>query len=176
MAARLADLLKRDADLMSSAVETGLVRREWLESPGSGEPVSTATPMEVLERWLERSVEQRPSTLAKLGLSTIQILSDTSEDGVGDIGSPARLAVAFTDLEGFTRFTATEGDEVASRLLAEHYKMVGPVVRSRGGRVATDSCSPSRSRRPLCSPASSWSRSSPRRCGCVPACTSARWW
>ena len=134
MAARLADLLKRDPYLMSSAVETGLVRREWLESPGSGEPVSTATPMEVLERWLERSVEQRTSTLAKLGLSTIQILSDTSEDGTGE-GVPARLAVAFTDLEGFTRFTATEGDEVASRLLAEHYKMVGPVVRSRGGRI-----------------------------------------
>ena len=134
MAARLADLLKRDADLMSSAIEMGLVRREWLEAPGSGEPVSTATPIEVLERWLERSVEQRPSTLAKIGLSTIQVLSATSEDGTGE-GVPTRLAVAFTDLEGFTRFTATEGDEAASRLLAEHYKMVGPVVRSRGGRV-----------------------------------------
>ena len=135
MAARLAELLKRDPELMASAVETGLVRREWLEAPGSGEPVSTVTPMEVVERWLERSVEQRPSMLAKLGLSTMQILSATSEDGAGDTGSPARLAVAFTDLEGFTYFTATEGDEAASRLLSEHYKMVGPVVRSRGGRV-----------------------------------------
>lgn len=41
----------------------------------------------------------------------------------------------FTDLEGFTRFTAKEGDEVAAQLIAEHQKLMGPVVRSRGGRI-----------------------------------------
>ena len=41
----------------------------------------------------------------------------------------------FTDLEGFTRFTSRPGDEAAADLLAEHHRAVGPVVRSRGGRV-----------------------------------------
>jgi adenylate cyclase len=43
--------------------------------------------------------------------------------------------VAFTDLEGFTAWTAEHGDDAAIKLLAEHHRIVGPVVRSRGGRV-----------------------------------------
>jgi adenylate cyclase len=97
--------------------------------------MSTAGPVEVAERWLERSVEQRPSLLGKLGLNAIQGLSSSS-DSAGEDGMPSHLAVAFTDIEGFTAFTAREGDEAASQLLAEHYKETGPVVRSRGGRIS----------------------------------------
>jgi adenylate cyclase len=89
--------------------------------------------MEVAERWLERSVEQRPSLLSKLGLSAIQQLSSSSEDSRD--GLATRLAVAFTDIEGFTAYTAREGDEAASQLLATHHRDVGPVVRSRGGHI-----------------------------------------
>ena len=46
------------------------------------------------------------------------------------------MTVAFTDLEGFTRFTERNGDEPASQLIADHHRTVGPIVRSRGGRVA----------------------------------------
>ena len=53
----------------------------------------------------------------------------------GEDGQTARLAVVFTDLEGFTAFTAANGDEAASRLLTEHLQAAGPVVRSRGGRL-----------------------------------------
>jgi adenylate cyclase len=49
---------------------------------------------------------------------------------------PSRLAVAFTDIEGFTAYTARQGDEAASQLLAEHYRQTGPVVRSRGGHIS----------------------------------------
>jgi adenylate cyclase len=45
------------------------------------------------------------------------------------------MTVGFTDLEGFTEFTAREGDEAASRLLVDHHRVVGPLVRSRGGRI-----------------------------------------
>ena len=96
--------------------------------------MSTAAPIEVIERLLERSVERRPSLLAGLGLSAIQVLSAPRE-GSDTEGTSAQLAVAFTDLEGFTRFTAAQGDERASQLLAAHHRAVGPVVRSRGGRV-----------------------------------------
>jgi adenylate cyclase len=133
LAQRIAGVLQRDPALLSEMVELGLVRREWLEDPAS-EAMSTARPMEVAERWLERSVEQRPSLLSKLGLSAIQQLS-SSTDGAGEDGMPTRLAVAFTDIEGFTAYTAREGDEAASQLLAVHYREVGPVVRSRGGHI-----------------------------------------
>jgi adenylate cyclase len=132
LAQRVANLLKGDPELLGEAVEVGLVRKEWLDDP-AGQPISTATPVEVVERWLERSVERRPSLLNSLGLSTIQVLSSTSEDG-GE-GVATELAVAFTDLEGFTAYTAKEGDEAASHLLAEHHREVGPIIRSRGGKI-----------------------------------------
>ena len=134
LAQRIAGMLQRDPELLSDMVELGLVRQEWLDDPAS-EPMSTAGPMEVAERWLERSVEQRPSLLSKLGLSAIQQMSSSSEDGE-EGGMPSRLAVAFTDIEGFTAYTAREGDEAASQLLAVHYRDVGPVVRSRGGHIS----------------------------------------
>src|SRR5438270_2170484 len=133
LAQRVAGMLQRDPELLSDMVELGLVRREWLDDPTS-EQMSTAGPMEVAERWLERSVEQRPSLLSKLGLSAIQQLS-SSDDGSEEGGMPSHLAVAFTDIEGFTAFTAREGDEAASQLLADHYREVGPIVRSRGGHI-----------------------------------------
>lgn len=134
LAQRIAGMLQRDPELLSEMVELGLVRREWLDDPAA-EQMSTAGPMEVAERWLERSVEQRPSLLGRLGLNAIQQLSSSS-DSDGEDGMPSRLAIAFTDIEGFTSYTAREGDEAASALLAEHYRQVGPVVRSRGGHIS----------------------------------------
>jgi len=133
LAHRIADLLQRDPHRLEQAVEVGLIRREWLERPGE-EPLSTSTPVEVVERMLERQVEKRPSLLPALGLTAIQVLSASAADD-GAEGVPTRLAVAFTDLEGFTRYTAREGDEAASQLLAEHHRTIGPIVRSRGGRI-----------------------------------------
>jgi class 3 adenylate cyclase len=132
LASSIADVLRKDPERLAQAVETGLVSREWLENPGQA-PVSEATPIAVMERWLERSVEQRPSTLTSLGLNAIQVLSWRGEEG--EDGQTARLAVVFTDLEGFTAFTAANGDEAASRLLTEHMQAAGPVVRSRGGHL-----------------------------------------
>lgn len=132
LAERLAGLIRRDEELAATAVEVGLVDRAWLDSPGRV-PVGTAGALDVVERFLERSSEQRPSMLARVGLSAIQALSWRSDEP-GE-GTPTALAIVFTDLEGFTRFTAKAGDEAASALLAEHHRAVGPVVRSRGGRV-----------------------------------------
>lgn len=133
LAERIADLLQRDPERLERAVDIGLIRREWLEHPGD-EPLSTASPTEVVERMLERSVEQRPSLLASLGLTAIQVLSSGAGDDDRD-GLPAAMTVAFTDLEGFTKYTAENGDEAASHLLADHHRTTGPIVRSRGGRV-----------------------------------------
>jgi adenylate cyclase len=135
MAVRVVDALKeRDPELLASLSEIGVVNRGWVEDPDGG-PMSTSTPIEVVERLLERSVERRPSLLSTIGLSAIQALAVGADEDAGTAGVPARLAVAFTDLEGFTRYTATQGDEAASQLLAEHHRVIGPIVRSRGGRV-----------------------------------------
>lgn len=133
LAERMARIMKSDPELVDTAVEVGIVDRKWLEQPGR-HPLSTTTTIDVVQRFLERSVERKPSALAAIGLNAIQMLSWNS-DVKSDDGASTDLAIAFTDLEGFTRYTATEGDEAASALLAAHHRTVGPIVRSRGGRI-----------------------------------------
>lgn len=126
---------RRDPELLSALSEVGVVRKAWVEDPASGEPM-TAPAGEVVQRLLERSVERQPRLLASLGLSAIQLLAATrSGNGSGDDGATQRVAIVFTDLEDFTRWTARNGDDAASELLSKHYRVVGPVVRSRGGRI-----------------------------------------
>jgi adenylate cyclase len=89
----------------------------------------------MVERFLERTAERRPSTLASVGLSALQGLS-LSRSSDAEIDAPSQpVTVMFTDLEGFTRFTADFGDEAAANLVAEHQRIMGPIVRSRGGRI-----------------------------------------
>lgn len=132
LAERAAALLQSDPDLVDTAVEVGLVDRSWLEEPGR-HPISTTSVVDVVQRFVERSVERKPSTLGVLGLNALQLLSANSEDADGRAPSP--VAIAFTDLEGFTAYTAAHGDPAALDLLAHHHRTVGPLVRSRGGRV-----------------------------------------
>jgi adenylate cyclase len=131
---RAADLLRRDPSLKDTAVEVGLVDRAWLEEPGRV-PVRSVPAIEVVQRFLERSVERRPSALGSIGLNALQLLAyEHPREGKPDTRLQP-VAIVFTDLEGFTRFTARHGDEAALELLAEHHRATGPIVRSRGGRV-----------------------------------------
>lgn len=130
----MAAALRRDPDLTASAIELGLVRREWLDNPTS-EPISEASPIEVVTRFLEREVERRPSILRELGLSAMQILSSRGDPSPADVERPTPMAIVFTDLEGFTTYTEREGDDAAHDLLQRHTVTVGPIVRSRGGRI-----------------------------------------
>jgi adenylate cyclase len=132
IAEKLAGMLRRDEDLAKTAVEVGLVDRAWMEEPGQ-HPISTASSRDVLERFLDRSSERNPSLVARLGLSAIQALTLGSDD-TGD-GSTQSLTVLFTDLEGFTQFNSRAGDEMAAEVLHQHHLVVGPVIRSRGGRL-----------------------------------------
>ena len=134
MAERAAELLRRDPGLKDTAVEVGLVDRAWLEEPGR-HPIRTTPALDVVQRFLERSVERRPSALGSIGLNALQLLAyEHPIDGRADT-SPTPTTIVFTDLEGFTRFTAREGDAAAIGLLEDHHRVIGPVVRSRGGKV-----------------------------------------
>ena len=128
-------LRERDPDVLDSFTDAGIVSREFVDEPDAGGPVRTAPPLEVVERLLERSIERKPSLIAGLGLSTIQLLSNKGEEEEGAAGTTSSLTVAFTDLEGFSRFTERNGDDVASQLIVDHHRTVGPIVRGRGGRI-----------------------------------------
>lgn len=131
--ARLAELIRRDPERAADAIEVGLIDREWLESPVD-KPIRTVGTAEVLQRYIEKSVEEQPSVLQSLGLNAVQFLAWplTRSSGRAD---PMTVAVVFTDLENFTRFTNDFGDAAAVELLAEHHRAVSPIVRGRGGRI-----------------------------------------
>lgn len=129
---RAAALINEHPEFARGAAEIGLVDRAWLEDPTR--PIRTATSLDVVQRFLERSVEKEPSLIAHLGLNAIQLLTVEVFDDSGE-GSQQRASIVFTDLEGFTSFTARSGDVAARELLERHHRSVGPVVRSRGGRI-----------------------------------------
>jgi adenylate cyclase len=132
LARKAAELIRHDAEAADVALEMGLIDRRWLDNP-AGTPVSTAGPSEVVERFLERAVEQRPSRLSALGLGATQLLASRLTSS--PTGRPEPMTVVFTDLEGFTTYTAQNGDEAALALLQVHHREAGPVVRREGGRI-----------------------------------------
>ena len=131
---RAADLLRRDPGLTDTAVEVGLVDRAWLEEPGR-RPIRTVPAIDVVQRFLERSVERRPSALGAIGLNALQLLAYEHPHDRRPDSRQIPVSIVFTDLEGFTRFTERHGDDAALELLAEHHRVIGPIVRSRGGKV-----------------------------------------
>ncbi|MFZ6005118.1 MAG: adenylate/guanylate cyclase domain-containing protein [Actinomycetota bacterium] len=133
LAERAAELLRRDPGLTDTAVEVGLVDRAWLEQPGR-HPMRSAPALDVVQRFLERSVERRPSVMGSIGLNALQLLAHEQTQGDGE-ATATPVTIVFTDLEGFTRYTSRSGDEAALALLAEHHRAIGPIVRGRGGKV-----------------------------------------
>ncbi len=130
---RAASLLKEHPEFAQGAAEVGLVDKAWLDDP-TGHPIRSATSIDVVQRFLERSIEREPSLIATMGLNAIQLLSMEAEGDDGG-GQAHPMTIVFTDLEGFTRFTSRRGDAAARALLDRHHKSVGPLVRSRGGRI-----------------------------------------
>lgn len=130
---RAASLIQVHPEFAQGAAEVGLVDRAWLEDP-TGHPIRTATSLDVVQRFLERSIEREPSLIATLGLNVIQMLS-LEADSIIEGDRPIPMTIMFTDLESFTAFTSKAGDEAAREYLDRHHKRVGPIIRSRGGRI-----------------------------------------
>ncbi len=131
---RLARLIRSDEEWAAQAVDVGLVDRDWLADPTANQ-ARIAPPAQVVQRFLERTAEQRPSVLANLGLSALQAMSLARTDAGPGPSTVTPITVVFTDLEGFSGFTANEGDDAAAALVSAHNRWVGPVVRSRGGHI-----------------------------------------
>jgi adenylate cyclase len=131
LAKKAAEIIRNDPDEAALALEIGLVDDRWLEDPLNN-PISTSKPTEIIEQFLERSVERRPSLFSSLGLSAVQLL--TSHRGMDD-GETKVLAIVFTDLEGFTAYTDEHGDAAAVALVEEQHRAASPIVRRRRGKV-----------------------------------------
>jgi adenylate cyclase len=131
-ARKAAEMIRNDPDDEAAAIEMGLVDRRWLEEPGEG-PISSSAPTDILRRFLERSVERKPSKLSSLGLTAVQLLASGDESVAG--GTAREITVVFTDLEGFTAFTDANGDPAAIALIDQHHRLAGPVVRQWNGKI-----------------------------------------
>lgn len=128
---KVAEVIRSDPEEADRALELGLVDRRWLEDPVNV-PMSAGRPTEILENFLARSVERKPSLLSTMGLSAVQLLASHRSAGVGQTEA---LTVAFTDLEGFTAFTDANGDDEAVALVGKHQRVAGSLVRRWRGRV-----------------------------------------
>jgi adenylate cyclase len=138
IAERLAAMIERNPAVRDAAIDVGVIDPNWLADP-SNNPPRIAPPIDVLRRWLERVGERHPSALSALGVGAVQLLSwDVLWNrGLGPRSkdTPNVATVVFVDIEGFTAFTATNGDDAALELLAEHQRVAAGIVRRNGGRI-----------------------------------------
>ena len=128
---KVAEVIRSDPEEAATALELGLIDRRWLDDPVN-QKLSASKPTEILELFLARSVERKPSLLSTFGLNAVQLLSAYRRSGSGEVET---LTVLFTDLEGFTSFTDAHGDGAAAALIAEHHRVAGPIVRRWRGRL-----------------------------------------
>ena len=77
---------------------------------------------------------ERGSTVGDAGADRPRAARGRGRSG-GRPPVPRQIAVAFTDLEGFTQYTSDYGDERAVQLLDDHHFVVKQVLRRHGGRV-----------------------------------------
>jgi len=131
---RVAGLLAADPERIQTAIEVGLVRREWLEDP-LGEPVSTTARAQVVQRFLEREVEAASVDTLGDGMSALQILKTHDDDSTNGVANLAGGGV-HRPREGFTPSPPMKArgrvDAVAAHALA-----VGRSFAADGGTSQT---------------------------------------
>lgn len=99
-----------------------------------GDPLSTAgsEPRQLVARRLGELASERPGILKEAGLSALQVWEAVAE-GTGKGVEGDRLAIAFTDLVGFSSWALEAGDELALELLRDVGEAIEPpVARNRG--------------------------------------------
>lgn len=136
--------LREHPEALERLVALGLADEAWLEG-ASVDATAVLGRLRNAGTSLAGFIRERPSVLSDLRVTALELMAggadDSSEPGAGGTGDVAPgfpradRVVVFTDLEGFTSFTASEGDEAAGRLLTALGPQVDGVVRSRGGSV-----------------------------------------
>jgi adenylate cyclase len=111
-----------------------LLRRLLPGDPDFGDPLSTmgTEPAQVVARRAYQLADGRLSLLGQMGLAVLQVA-----DWVQDSGrtKPVEVAIAFTDLVGFSDWAVEIGDDAALELLRRIGVVMEATVESRNGRV-----------------------------------------
>ncbi len=131
VAIRLAEKYSEDPERFSKLVEAGLVDEATLKRLPHDLDFDSAV-RQFRDR-LAAIATTEPSVLARLDVRPLEVLCVTEAPSEDSSEDP--LAVVFSDLEGFTSYTSTNGDLEASAMLRDHYETVDSIVRGRGGAV-----------------------------------------
>jgi class 3 adenylate cyclase len=128
--------LRRDPDLLPKVA--GRLRDRIDEEGAMARVVQAA---EAIEPIIAGAVRKRPSRLNKLGLKSAHLLAGLAAE---DASSGRRLTkmardgivgIVFIDVEGFTEFTAANGDRTAIEFLSRLGKIVQRVASNCKGEV-----------------------------------------
>ena len=101
-----------------------------------GDPLSTvgSEPRQLVARRLGELAAERPGILKQAGLSALQVWEAVAE-GTGGAVEGDELAIAFTDLVGFSSWALEAGDELALELLRDVGEAIEPPVNRHRGEV-----------------------------------------
>ena len=110
------------------------MRRTLPGDPDFGDPLSTmgTEPVQAVARRAYQLADGRLSLLGQMGLAVLQV-ADWVQDG--GTARPHEVAIAFTDLVGFSDWAVDAGDQAALDLLRRVGIVMEATVESRNGRV-----------------------------------------
>jgi adenylate cyclase len=125
---------RRVNEIRSLETSVALMRRALPGDPEFGDPLSTMgpEPVQAVARRAYRLADGRLSLLGQMGLAVLQV-ADWVQDG--GTARPREVAIAFTDLVGFSDWALTIGDDAALDLLRRIGVVMDGCVESRNGRV-----------------------------------------
>jgi adenylate cyclase len=132
------ELIRHAARRVNEApsLEAGMefARRLLPGDPDFGDPLSTMStePVHAVARRAYQISEGRLSLLGQVGLAVLQVANWIQDGGHA---RPREVAIAFTDLVGFSDWAVDMGDEAALDLLRRVGVVMEATVESRNGRV-----------------------------------------
>ncbi len=132
VAARIAEKFEEEPEKFAKLIEVGLVDEEAIRK--LPEDLDFASAVNRFKERLAEMAAEEPSVLGRLDVRPLDVLGKPSDPAPKALPQ-SRLSVVFSDLEGFTAYTASKGDVEASALLSDHYDAVDSIVRGRGGSV-----------------------------------------
>jgi adenylate cyclase len=134
VAARLSEKLREDSEAFDKLIQLGLVDAEAIAALAN--PADLRSVIRQFRDSIAELARTEPSVLGQLDVRPIEVMCcEEDEIQAAQQLTKVPLTVLFSDLEGFTSFTSSRGDDEASALLIQHYGSVDAIVRSRGGRV-----------------------------------------
>jgi adenylate cyclase len=121
-------------EVRSLETSMALMRRLLPGDPEFGDPLSTMgpEPVQAVARRAYQLADGRFSLLGQMGLAVLQVADWVQNGGTA---RPEEVAIAFTDLVGFSDWAVTIGDEAALDFLRQVGVVMDACVESREGRV-----------------------------------------